>query len=67
MPAGDESTRTREPGANDWAGYQRFVRYFAQDDAIQSPQATQIIERQLMGSADRAHPICPFRLPSSSG
>jgi hypothetical protein len=42
-----------------------LVRYFAQDDAIQSPQATQIIERQLMGSADRAHPICPFRLPSS--
>lgn len=24
-----------------------LVRYFAQDDAIQSPQATEIIERQL--------------------
>lgn len=24
-----------------------LVRYLAQDDAIQSPQATQIIERQL--------------------
>jgi len=37
----------RAPDANDGSGYQRLVRYLAQDDAIQSPQATQIIERQL--------------------